>query len=144
MIRDTELVEWFRESTPYVSLHRDKTFVIMLDGDTIACKNFINIINDISLLHSLGIKLVVVFGVRHQINQALQAHDIEPLYHKNIRVTDAETLELVKQVVGKLQFDISARLSVRSFNAGNHNTSINVVSGNFVIAQPIGVDDGVD
>ena len=45
MIRDTELVEWFRESTPYVSLHRDKTFVIMLDGDTIACKNFINIIN---------------------------------------------------------------------------------------------------
>ncbi|TNH05469.1 amino-acid N-acetyltransferase [Testudinibacter sp. TR-2022] len=144
-MRDTELVEWFRESTPYVSLHRDKTFVIMLDGDTIASKNFINIINDISLLHSLGIKLVVVFGVRHQINETLQAHDIAPVYHKNIRVTDAETLELVKQVVGKLQFDISARLSVRSFNAGNHsNTSINVVSGNFVIAQPIGVDDGVD
>ncbi|MGR6981897.1 amino-acid N-acetyltransferase [Testudinibacter sp. P27/CKL/0425] len=144
-MRDTELVEWFRESTPYVSLHRDKTFVIMLDGDTIASKNFINIINDISLLHSLGIKLVVVFGVRHQINETLQAHNLDPVYHKNIRITDADTLELVKQVVGKLQFDISARLSVRTFNSSNHsNNSINVVSGNFVIAQPIGVDDGVD
>lgn len=61
-MRSTELVQWFRQSTPYVNMHRGKTFVIMLDGDTIASPNFINIISDISLLHSLGIKLVIVLA----------------------------------------------------------------------------------
>lgn len=143
MIRSTELVQWFRQSTPYVTAHRDKTFVIMLDGNTTSSPNFSNIIDDISLLHSLGIKLVIVFGARKQINDALAEAHIAERYHKNIRVTDPQTLHLVKQVVGSLQFDITARLSLRMNNI-THNGVPNVVSGNFVIAQPIGVDDGVD
>lgn len=139
-MRSTELVQWFRQSTPYVNIHRGKTFVIMLDGDSIASPNFINIINDISLLHSLGIKLVIVFGARHQINQQLAQQGIDCLYHKNIRITDHQTLTFVKQVVGSLQYDITARLSLRPHNA----PLINVVSSNFILAQPIGVDDGVD
>lgn len=143
MIRSTELVQWFRQSTPYVTAHRNKTFVIMLDGNTTSSPNFSNIIDDISLLHSLGIKLVIVFGARKQINDALAEAHIAERYHKNIRVTDQQTLHLVKQVVGSLQFDITARLSLRMNNI-THNGVPNVVSGNFVIAQPIGVDDGVD
>lgn len=143
MIRSTELVQWFRQSTPYVTAHRDKTFVIMLDGNTTSSPNFSNIIDDISLLHSLGIKLVIVFGARKQINDALAEAHIAERYHKNIRVTDQQTLHLVKQVVGSLQFDITARLSLRMNNI-THNGEPNVVSGNFVIAQPLGVDDGVD
>lgn len=143
MIRSTELVQWFRQSTPYVTAHRDKTFVIMLDGNTTSSPNFSNIIDDISLLHSLGIKLVIVFGARKQINDALALAHIAERYHKNIRITDPQTLHLVKQVVGSLQFDITARLSLRMNNI-THNGVPNVVSGNFVIAQPIGVDDGVD
>ena len=112
-MRSTELVQWFRQSTPYVNMHRGKTFVIMLDGDAIAGTNFINIISDISLLHSLGIKLIIVFGARVQINALLAQHGIEPIYHKNIRVTDPRTLELVKQAVGKLNYDITARLTLR-------------------------------
>ncbi|MFU2047658.1 amino-acid N-acetyltransferase [Avibacterium gallinarum] len=139
-MRSTELVQWFRQSTPYVNMHRGKTFVIMLDGDTIASPNFINIINDISLLHSLGIKLAIVFGARLQINQLLEQQGIVPIYHKNIRITDPNSLDVVKQAVGKLNYDIAARLSLRL----PHSAVINVVSSNFILAQPIGVDDGVD
>ncbi|MFZ7282800.1 amino-acid N-acetyltransferase [Avibacterium avium] len=139
-MRSTELVQWFRQSTPYVNMHRGKTFVIMLDGDTIASPNFINIINDISLLHSLGIKLAIVFGARLQINQLLEQQGIVPIYHKNIRITDPHSLDVVKQAVGKLNYDIAARLSLRL----PHSAVINVVSSNFILAQPIGVDDGVD
>ncbi len=139
-MRSTELVQWFRQSTPYVNMHRGKTFVIMLDGDTIASKNFLNIINDISLLHSLGIKLIIVYGARVQINHLLAQNQIEPIYHKNIRVTDPKTLEVVKQAVGQLSYDITARLSVRL----PHSPVLNVVSSNFILAQPIGVDEGVD
>lgn len=110
--RKTELVEGFRHSVPYINTHRGKTFVIMLGGEAIEHENFSSIVNDIGLLHSLGIRLVVVYGARPQIDANLAAHHHEPLYHKNIRVTDAKTLELVKQAAGTLQLDITARLSM--------------------------------
>ncbi|HIC0152086.1 TPA: amino-acid N-acetyltransferase [Escherichia coli] len=142
--RKTELVEGFRHSVPYINTHRGETFVIMLGGEAIEHENFSSIVNDIGLLHSLGIRLVVVYGARPQIDANLAAHHHEPLYHKNIRVTDAKTLELVKQAAGTLQLDITARLSMSLNNTPLQGAHINVVSGNFIIAQPLGVDDGVD
>lgn len=142
--RKTELVEGFRHSVPYINTHRGKTFIIMLGGEAIEHENFSSIVNDIGLLHSLGIRLVVVYGARPQIDANLAAHHHEPLYHKNIRVTDAQTLELVKQAAGTLQLDITARLSMSLNNTPLQGAHINVVSGNFIIAQPLGVDDGVD
>ncbi|WP_300000404.1 amino-acid N-acetyltransferase [uncultured Cedecea sp.] len=142
--RRTELVQGFRHSVPYINAHRGKTFVIMLGGEAIAHENFSSIVNDIGLLHSLGIRLVVVYGARPQIDANLAYHHHEPVYHKQTRVTDAKTLELVKQAAGLLQLDITARLSMSLGNTPLHGAHINVVSGNFIIAQPLGVDDGID
>ncbi len=142
--RRTELVQGFRHSVPYINAHRGKTFVIMLGGEAIEHENFSSIVNDIGLLHSLGIRLVVVYGARPQIDANLAAHHHEPIYHKHTRVTDAKTLELVKQAAGLLQLDITARLSMSLNNTPLQGAHINVVSGNFIIAQPLGVDDGVD
>lgn len=142
--RKTELVEGFRHSVPYINAHRGKTFVIMLGGEAIEHENFSSIVNDIGLLHSLGIRLVLVYGARPQIDANLAEHHHEPLYHKNTRVTDAKTLDLVKQAAGMLQLDITARLSMSLNNTPLQGAHINVVSGNFIIAQPLGVDDGID
>ncbi|MGK2889677.1 MAG: amino-acid N-acetyltransferase [Candidatus Malihini olakiniferum] len=142
--RSTELVQGFRHSVPYINAHRGKTFVIMLGGEAIEHENFANIVNDIALLHSLGIKLVVVYGARPQIDASLTTHHFEPHYHKHTRVTDSNTLDLVKQAAGMLQLDITARLSMSLDNTPLQGAHINVVSGNFIIAQPLGVDDGVD
>lgn len=139
-MRNTELVQWFRQSTPYVNMHRGKTFVIMLDGNVVAHPNFINITNDISLLHSLGIRLVIVFGARCQIDECLAKNNQTSQYHKHIRVTDVKALEMVKQVVGGLHYDIFSHLSLRLPNS----PVLNVVSSNSVLAQPIGVIDGID
>ncbi|XBS69001.1 amino-acid N-acetyltransferase [Acerihabitans sp. KWT182] len=142
--RSTELVQGFRHSVPYINAHRGKTFVVMLGGEAIEHENFANIVNDIGLLHSLGIRLVLVYGARPQIDANLAVHHLEPIYHKHTRVTDAQTLELVKQAAGLLQLDITARLSMSLNNTPLQGAHINVVSGNFIIAQPLGVDDGVD
>ncbi|HKS34304.1 MAG TPA: amino-acid N-acetyltransferase [Enterobacteriaceae bacterium] len=142
--RRTELVEGFRHSVPYINTHRGKTFVIMLGGEAIANQNFSSIVNDIGLLHSLGIRLVLVYGARPQIDANLASNDHEPVYHNHIRVTDARTLELVKQAAGQLQLDITARLSMSLNNTPLQGAHINVVSGNFIIAQPLGVEDGID
>lgn len=142
--RRTELVQGFRHSVPWINAHRGKTFVIMLGGEAIEHENFSSIVNDIGLLHSLGIRLVVVYGARPQIDANLAAHHCEPVYHKHTRVTDARALELVKQAAGLLQLEITARLSMSLNNTPLQGAHINVVSGNFITAQPLGVDDGVD
>ncbi|WP_087018713.1 amino-acid N-acetyltransferase [Thaumasiovibrio subtropicus] len=142
--RSTALVKGFRQSTPYVNAHRGKTVVIMLGGESIADQNFSNILNDIALLNSLGVKIVVVYGARPQINQLLELHQLATPYHKGIRVTDERSLEIVKQAAGQVQLDITARFSMCLNNTPMAGSQINVVSGNFVIAQPLGVDDGID
>lgn len=143
-IRSTALVKGFRQSAPYVNAHRGKTMVIMLGGEAIADKNFSNIISDIALLHSLGVKLVLVYGARPQINQILADNHCETPYHKGIRITDQNALPLVMQAAGQLQLAITARLSLSLNNTPMAGTELNVVSGNYVISQPLGVDDGVD
>ncbi|MXP67749.1 amino-acid N-acetyltransferase [Pantoea sp. Aalb] len=142
--RRTELVQSIRHTVPYINAHRNKIFVIMLGGEAIEHKNFSSIINDISLLHSLGIRLVVVYGARPQINNILVQKNIKTIYHKYIRVTDAQLLELIKQEAGRLQLDITARLSMSLNNTPLQGININVVSGNFIIAQPLGIDNGID
>ncbi len=143
-MRTTELVDGFRHSAPYVNAHRGKTFVVMLGGEALAQNQFRGILNDVALLHSLGIKVVLVYGARPQIDAALAVNGIEPAYHNGVRITDEESLKVIKQVAGALQFDITARLSMSLSNTPMQGAQINLVSGNFVIAQPLGVDNGVD
>ena len=142
--RTTELVESLRHSVPYINAHHGKTFVILLTGAVLKSDNYSSIISDIGLLYSLGIKLVIVNGARNQIDASLKNHNITPKYHKNTRITDAATLDVIKQVTGLLQLNITASLSMSLNNTPLQGAHISVVSGNFVIAQPLGVDDGVD
>lgn len=142
--RDAVLVNAFRHSTPYVNRHRGSTFVLMVGGETIADENFNNIVTDIALLQSLGIRLVLVFGARPQINTALSAAGLSPRFHKRVRVTDSDSFRLIKQVCGGLQLDIMSRLSMGLVNTPMAGASLNVVTGNFVTAQPLGIEDGVD
>nr|WP_206766026.1 MULTISPECIES: amino-acid N-acetyltransferase [Shewanella] len=138
------MVDGFRHSAPYVNAHRGKTFVVMLGGEALAQNQFRAILNDVALLHSLGIKVVLVYGARPQIDAALAANGIAPAYHDGVRITDEDSLKVIKQVAGALQFDITARLSMSLSNTPMQGAQINLVSGNFVIAQPLGVDNGVD
>ena len=142
--RTTELVEGFRQSAPYVNAHRGKTFVLMLGGEAVNHAGYRRIINDIALLNSLGIKTVLVYGARPQIDQTLQQANIQSEFHQGIRITDDESFTLIKQVAGALQLDLTARLSTSLSNTPMSGAQLNVVSGNFVIAQPLGVADGID
>lgn len=142
--RTTELVDGLRHSVPYINAHHGKIFVILLTGAVLRSNNYSSIISDIGLLYSLGIKLVIVNGARNQIDEYLKNHHIVPKYHKNTRITDAMTLDIIKQVTGSLQLNITASLSMSLNNTPLQGAHISVVSGNFVIAQPLGVDDGVD
>ena len=87
-----DYVNWLRHASPYINAHRDCTFVVMLPGDGVAHSNFGNIVHDLVLLHSLGVRLVLVHGSRPQIESRLEARGLMPHYHEGMRITDAPTL----------------------------------------------------
>lgn len=141
---DKNNVKWFRNAAPYINAHRGKTVVLMFGGEAVAHPNFANIIHDIALLRSLGVKLVLVHGARPQIEERMKLQNVEPLMEDNIRITDAGTLSAVKDATGSLRLDIEALLTMGLVNSPMHGSQIRVSTGNFVIAKPIGVKNGVD
>ncbi|MGL1956057.1 MAG: amino-acid N-acetyltransferase [Colwellia sp.] len=137
-------IKWFRNAAPYINAHRGKTVVLMFGGEAVTHPNFANIIHDISLLRSLGVKLVVVHGARPQIEDRMQQRGIDRNIEKNIRITDAKTLVAVKDATGSLRLHIEALLSTGLVNSPMHGSQIRVSTGNFVVAKPMGVRDGID
>jgi amino-acid N-acetyltransferase len=141
---DQNYVKWFRNAAPYINAHRGKTVVLMFGGEAVLHPNFSNIIHDISLLRSLGVKLVVVHGARPQIEERMAQRNIEKIIENNIRVTNAGTLGAVKDATGSLRLHIEALLTTGLANSPMHGSQIRVSTGNFVIAKPMGVRGGVD
>ncbi|WP_341521839.1 amino-acid N-acetyltransferase [Pseudomonas sp. G.S.17] len=139
-----EYVNWLRHASPYINAHRERTFVVMLPGDGVEHPNFGNIVHDLVLLHSLGVRLVLVHGSRPQIESRLAARGLTPKFHRNLRITDAETLDCVIDAVGHLRLDIEARLSMDMAASPMQGSRLRVTSGNLVTARPIGVLEGVD
>jgi len=139
-----DYVHWFRHSAPYINAHRDKTFVLMFSGEAVQHHNFQHIIHDIALLHSLGIRLILVHGARPQINQNLLERHIETPFHQNRRVTTRESLRGVMNAVGSIRLEIEALLSMGLANSPMYGARIDVVSGNFVTAKPYGIREGID
>ncbi|WP_169393213.1 MULTISPECIES: amino-acid N-acetyltransferase [Psychrobacter] len=139
-----DYVHWFRNSAPYINTHRGKTFVIMFGGEAVNHPNFSNLIHDFALLHSLGIKLVLVHGARPQIEKNLTGTGITSPLHHDIRVTPREAMPAILQAVGSIRLQIEAQLSMGLANSPMFGSRIDAVSGNFVTARPFGVRDGVD
>ena len=80
-------IRWFRNTAPYINTHRNRTFVLMLGGDAAQDPNFPTILHDLALLHSLGVRLVLVHGNRPQIDNRLAAAGIESRFHDDMRIT---------------------------------------------------------
>lgn len=137
-------VSWFRDSSPYIHAHRNKTFVISFGGEALLANDFEHHVHDFALLSSLGIRLVLVHGIRPQIDQRLTKLNIPPLFHNNLRITDDLALQCVKEAAGLVRVEIEALLSMGLANSPMAGCSLKVASGNFVTAKPIGVINGVD
>ena len=137
-------VRLFRHSAPYINAHRGKTFVLVFGGEAVEHSNFANIIHDVALLNSLGVRLVLVHGARPQIDQRIALRGLEARFHNNIRLTDKQTLESVKDAAGSVRSHVEALLTMGLANSPMHGAQIRVCSGNLVVARPMGVQDGID
>ncbi|MFN3594043.1 MAG: amino-acid N-acetyltransferase [Thiobacillaceae bacterium] len=140
----SNFVDWFRAAAPYIHAFRGKTFVIAFGGDAMLRADFVDLIHDVNLLNALGVHLVLVHGVRPQVEARLAARELTIRYVRELRVTDAAALECVKEAVGTARIEIETLLSLGLPNTPMAGAEIRVGGGNFVIARPAGVVNGVD
>jgi len=140
----TNFVRGFRSSAPYIHAYRGRVFVLQFDGDALLEPQFAALVHDMALLHSLGVKLVVVHGIRPQIEERLILRALETRFVDGVRVTGADALTAVVEAAGAVRTEVEALLSMGLANSPMHGAGVRVASGNFVTARPVGVRDGVD
>jgi amino-acid N-acetyltransferase len=137
-------VPWFRSVAPYIHMHRGKTFVVAMAGEAVAAGKLQNIVQDLALIQSMGVRIVLVHGFRPQVNEQLKAKGHQAKYSHGMRVTDEVALDSAQEAAGQLRYEIEAAFSQGLPNTPMAGSKMRVISGNFITARPVGILDGVD
>ena len=137
-------VPWFRSVAPYIHKFRNQTFVVGLAGEAIAAGKLQHLAQDLAMIQAMGVKIVLVHGFRPQVNEQLRAKGHEPKFSRGIRITDEVALDCAQEAAGQLRYEIEAAFSQGLPNTPMADSTVRVISGNFITARPVGIVDGVD
>ena len=118
--------------------------MVAVAGEMIAAGKLNPFVQDLAILHAMGIKLVLVHGFRPQVSEQLPTKGHPERFQNGLRITDATALDAAQEAAGQLRFEIEAAFSQGLPNTPMANSTVRVISGNFLTAQPVGVVDGVD
>lgn len=100
------------EALPYIRHFAGRTVVVKLGGNAIDAEIERAIAQDMLLLRSVGVRCVLVHGGGPQVDEVMQRFGKAPEFRDGLRVTDAETLEIVRMVlVGKVNRDLVAGIN---------------------------------
>jgi amino-acid N-acetyltransferase len=119
----------------YVPRFREKIFVVAIDGDVIASENFSNVLLDLAVLRSLNIKVVLVHGASHQIEQLARERGVVPSNTDGTGVTDEATLKVSLDAATNVTHDVMQGLT---------SVDLRAAYSNAIIAHPAGILGGVD
>ena len=112
------------EALPYIRQFAGKSIVVKLGGAAIDRESDLALAQDVLLLRSVGVRCVLVHGGGPQVDTMLRRVGKQPEFRDGLRVTDAETLEIVRMVlVGKINRDLVATINSQ---AGNEPVAVGV------------------
>jgi amino-acid N-acetyltransferase len=131
IIKPTDL----RGILQYVPRFQGQIFVIAIDGSIVADENFGNLLVDIAVLRSLGIKVVLVHGIGHQLQELAALRGVPISNSDGTGITDAATLDLAIRASSRVSHVILEGLT---------GSSLKAVITNAVRAVPVGIIKGVD
>lgn len=131
------------QALPYIRQYHGKTVVIKYGGNAMTDESLKETVTkDIVLLHYVGMRPVVVHGGGPEINDLMKRVGKEPNFVNGLRVTDAETMELVEMVLaGKTNKSIVSLIN----RQGGKAVGLSGKDANLLVAKkamPGGVDLG--
>lgn len=118
------------EAIPYIDYLKGKVLVIKLGGSTL--ENQRVVLQDIIWLHSLGARPVLVHGGGPYINEWLKKLELPARFENGLRVTDAQTLEVVRMV---LLGQVNQGLVLMASQMGGRVIGLSGTDGNMVRAH---------
>jgi len=132
-------VDLIREVFHYQNRFEGSTMVFKIDYPVTEDPNFPGLVKDLALLAKTGFKVVIVPGVRENIDAVLKQHDIDSSYASTqdnpVRVTTSQGISYVEMAA----FHVASKFM--TFLSGSR---VDAVIGNFVRARGLGVINGVD
>ena len=131
MTSDADHIKWFRDSSPYIDSHRGSTMVVCLARGALGSDNLPNIISDLALMNSLGIRIVLVYG------------DDIPGTPDNA-IISIEQMDEITAALGHVTADLSAWFSYSRPDFPVRRKDMLTVTGNFIKARPLGIIKGQD
>ena len=137
-------VPWFRSVAPYIHKFRNQTFVVGIAGEAIAAGKLQSLAQDLAMIQSMGVKVVLVHGFRPQVTEQLTAKGHTSRHSHGMHITDSIALDCAQEAAGQLRYEIEAAFSQGLPNTPMAGATVRVISGNFITARPVGIVDGVD
>jgi amino-acid N-acetyltransferase len=119
----------------YVPRFREKIFVIGVDGEVAASQNFSNVLLDLAVLRSLNVRVVLVHGASHQIEQLAEERGVKISNRDGTGITDEGTLKVALDAATTLMNEIMQGLT---------SVDLRAAYANVIIAHPAGILGGID
>ena len=120
----SQIAQVLVEALPYIQQFAGKSIVVKLGGAAIDRESDLALAQDVLLLRSVGVRCVLVHGGGPQVDTMLRRVGKEPEFRDGLRVTDEETLEIVRMVlVGKINRDLVATINSQ---AGDEPVAVGV------------------
>ncbi|MEQ1858598.1 MAG: amino-acid N-acetyltransferase [Chthoniobacteraceae bacterium] len=119
----------------YVPRFRDRIFVVAVDGEIAASPNFANILLDLAVLRSLNIKVVLIHGAGHQIEQLAA--------ERGAAITSADGTGIIDDATLKLSLEAATNV-MNEIMQGLTSVDLRAAYANVIISHPAGILGGVD
>ena len=134
-IANHQKAEILARALPYIQMYRKKVIVVKYGGNAMINEELKEtVMNDLVLLSTIGIHVVLVHGGGPEINKTLERMHMDSQFVDGLRVTDKETAEVVQMVLaGKVNKSLVCQIG----NLGGHAIGLCGLDGNMLKCKPV-------
>ena len=112
-------VELIRQAFGYITRFKGRTFVLKIENPVIDDPAFRLMVRDITLLHQLGIRVVIVPGTKERIDEVLTRYGVRWDTEAGVRVSTPEMVPFIKMAASDVANRVMTLLAQNEAERGH-------------------------